>query len=162
MTTATASNRTKKPEANSVSSADVLRDQAEAKRRALGESTLYARIVRDHHAGKASDSDVQAARILAGKWGWQFDADIAALQDLSRIRERHGDDIDATASRLWGELTAQAEAIRTLKSETDEKLHKMEVERQDIQKRHSQAVHARGVPAQIQAKHPHLFPVDAE
>jgi hypothetical protein len=154
MTTATKTNR---KQGTDLTPSDILTASREDQVRREQEAALYRDIVHKADSGDLSDDERQAAEIVAVRNGWNFKNDVKALRELERVRDQFGDDIPATVSRLWDQLTEQATAIRTLKAETDARLRGMEVARQAMESRHKLAVRDKYLPDQIRKQHSHLF-----
>lgn len=140
-----------------VSVADVLGEMEAAKKRALAESELYRRVVFSAAVGSASADDIQAARIIGGKWGWNFDHDVEAAKTLQRIDKDYPDGQDAAISERWSALTKHVEATRSFEQDARQKLRDMEKERQQLNARHSSAIADKLLRNTIERERPHLF-----
>ncbi|HMO13034.1 MAG TPA: hypothetical protein PKD64_08735 [Pirellulaceae bacterium] len=145
-------------ETSAIQAADVLREQEEIKIRAIAESGLYRKIVKSAANGQASADDAQAAKILATKWGWEYDSDVAASAELTAIESEFTDFAQALKDS-WHAVEVMAALIEKHKIDAATKLKEMESERQRLVGENRRIGHLRSRHVDIQKQLPHLVEV---
>lgn len=157
MTVATKAKRVEAVAQDTVTADSVLAEMEVAKRRALAESELYRRVVFSAAVGSASADDIQAARIIGGKWGWRFDHDVEATKTLQRIEQAYPDGMDAAINERWSALASHVAATQSFEQDARKKLREMEAERQRLNASHSSTIADKLLRSTIVREKPHLF-----
>jgi len=149
---------TRKVETNSSIDANhVLLEQAEIQRKALAESGLYRAILANAAKGLASNEQIQAAKVLANKWRWSFDADLKVLTELAGYETKYPDGFQVASQQTWNDLTAQATKCREHDEQAKKIAYELEVERRRLEKENTRCNQWSERPAVIRREHPHLF-----
>lgn len=159
MTTTTEKKR-KASAADVVTASDVLREQDDAKLRALAESRFYRGVVQAAAAGDASTDDIQAGRIIGAKWNWRFDDDLAVLREIRSYDTKYPDGIESAQKTTWEALTAAAAELKAFQESSAQKIKELNIARGEAENRNRQANLAGPRVVELRRKHPHLFEGD--
>ena len=135
---------------------DILQEQQDEQRRCIAQSALYRSIIIKALEGQASDDDIQAGRILAQKWGWKYENDLAALKELASDKKNYGD-YEQAITRARDALEAQATKCKQHHEDSQATTRELEIERSRLEYYHLGICQAWGRARQITKLYTHLF-----